>query len=154
MHSEEQRIYHRYEFELPVSFQGSTGEARGHLVNVSAGGCFVVSDSVPSTGKRLKLSVRAGATEEPVLLDVQVAWAGPESPGNRVDAGFGGFWLYAYSQCSAEHLERFLESVLGITKAATRSTTGDGGTPMHVYRFPVMYDGLQEHSFSEDLSGG
>ena len=153
MHSEEQRIYHRYEFELPVSFHGSTGEGQGRLVNVSAGGCYVVSDNVPSTGKRLKLTVSAGATEEPVLLDVQVAWAGSESPGNPADAGFGGFWLYAYSQCSAEHLERFLESVLGITKVATRSTTSDGGTPLHVYRFPVMYDGLQEHSFSEDLSG-
>jgi hypothetical protein len=154
MHSEEQRIYHRYEFELPVRFQGSQGEARGHLENVSAGGCYIVSDSVPTTGKRLKLTVNTDNTDEPVLLDVQVAWAVPENPVHSADAGFGGFWLYAYSQYSADHLERFLESVLGITKAATRSTTGDDGTPLHVYRFPVIYDGLQEHSFSEDLSGG
>ena len=67
---------------------------------------------------------------------------------------FGGFWLYAYSHSSADHLERFLESILGITKVATRTTSGDQGAPMHVYRFPVIYDGLQEHSFSEDLSDG
>ncbi len=152
MSSEEHRLFHRYDSSLRVQFMLDSQPMLGSLVNVSAGGCFVVASQAPAIGQRLKCSLQRGDDDVPVVFDIQVAWVKHDDvPVDQV--GFGGFWLYAYSKQSAEHLESVLGNVLGITKVSTRCPPPTSGrAKMHVYRFPVVYDGTEEHSFSEDWS--
>ena len=125
MSSEEHRLFHRYESSLGIQFMLQSQPMLGSLVNVSAGGCFVVAPEAPAIGQRLKCTLQTAEDDSAIVFDLQVAWVNDVGlPDDQT--GFGGFWLYAYSKRSSEHLESVLGDVLGITRVSTRPSSSSG----------------------------
>jgi len=71
----EGRKYTRFSVQLPVSCHGDNFFERGTILNVSAEGCAITSDIVPSAGVYLHVTMQLREQEEPVQIDLAaVRW--------------------------------------------------------------------------------
>jgi hypothetical protein len=61
--------------QLPVSFSGDQLSERGTILNVSAEGCAITSDTVADAAVYLQLTMQLREREEPVQVDLAaVRW--------------------------------------------------------------------------------
>jgi hypothetical protein len=71
----EGRKHTRFAVQLPVSFSGDQLSERGTILNVSAEGCAITSDTVASAAVYLQLTMQLREREEPVQVDLAaVRW--------------------------------------------------------------------------------
>jgi len=72
----EGRKYTRFAVQLPVSFSGDQLSHGGTILNLSAEGCAITSDTVPDVAVYLKLTMELREREQPVQVDLAaVRWA-------------------------------------------------------------------------------
>ena len=72
----EGRKHTRFAVQLPVSFSGDQLSERGTILNVSAEGCAIMSDTVAGVAVYLQLTMQLRDREEPVRVDLAaVRWA-------------------------------------------------------------------------------
>ena len=71
----EGRKHTRFAVQLPVSFSGDSFSEEGTILNVSAEGSAITSDTVPGAGAYLQLTMYLREREEPVPIDLAaVRW--------------------------------------------------------------------------------
>ena len=71
----EGRKHTRFAVQLPVSFSGDSFSEEGTILNVSAEGSAITSDTVPGAGAYLQLTMYLREREEPVQIDLAaVRW--------------------------------------------------------------------------------
>jgi PilZ domain len=71
----EERKSTRFAVQLPVSFSGDQLSERGTILNVSAEGCAITSDTVAGAAVYLQLTMQLREREEPVQVDLAaVRW--------------------------------------------------------------------------------
>ena len=71
----EGRKHTRFAVQLPVSFSGDQLSDGGTILNVSAEGCAITSDTVPGAGVYLQLTMHLREREEPIQIDLAaVRW--------------------------------------------------------------------------------
>jgi hypothetical protein len=139
---DEKRLFHRYPTALWAAFRVGGEAFRGQLINVSAGGGFLVTDVLPSCGARMQIAVRTGENLPSIWLDLRVVWSRDQLTEPDDQFGFAGYWLHASSKYGEERLREFLSEVLGVTQPIIRPMTPPaGGDTVHVYRFPDTYEG-------------
>ena len=72
----EGRKHTRFAVQLPVLFSGDQLSDGGTILNVSAEGCAITSDTVVGVGVYLQLTMQLREREEPILVDLAaVRWA-------------------------------------------------------------------------------
>ena len=71
----EGRKHTRFAVQLPVSFSGDQISDGGTILNVSAEGCAITSDTVPGVAVYLQMTMQLREREEPVQVDLAaVRW--------------------------------------------------------------------------------
>lgn len=71
----EGRKHTRFAVQLPVSFTGDQLSDAGTILNLSAEGCAITSDTVAGAAVYLRLAMQLRAREEPVQVDLAaVRW--------------------------------------------------------------------------------
>ena len=71
----EGRKHTRFAVQLPVSFSGDQLSDRGTILNVSAEGCAITSDTVAGAAVYLEMAMQLWEREEPVQVDLAaVRW--------------------------------------------------------------------------------
>ena len=71
----EGRKHTRFAVQLPVSFSGDQLSDGGTILNVSAEGCAITTDTVPGAGVYLQLTMHLREREEPIQIDLAaVRW--------------------------------------------------------------------------------
>ena len=71
----EGRKHPRFAVQLPVSFRGDQLSHGGTILNVSAEGCAITSDTIVGTAVYLQLTMQLREQEEPVQVDLAaVRW--------------------------------------------------------------------------------
>ena len=71
----EGRKHTRFAVQLPVSFSGDQLSEKGTILNVSAEGCAIMSDTVAGAAVYLQLAMQLREREEPVRVDLAaVRW--------------------------------------------------------------------------------
>ena len=141
---DDQRLFHRYPSSLRIAFRVGGKSYRGRLTDVSAGGGFIRSDRVVAPGTRIQMAAQLERGQPSIWLDLRVTWT-RESAAKKTKSGFGGYWLYASSRHGEDNLREFLSTVLGITKPVVRPMSApSGGETVFVYRFPDIYDRIDE----------
>lgn len=71
----EGRKHTRFAVQLPVSFSGDQFSDEGTILNVSAEGCAITSDTIVGTAVYLQLTMQLREQEEPVQVDLAaVRW--------------------------------------------------------------------------------
>lgn len=71
----EGRKHTRYAVQLPVSFSGDQISNRGTILNLSAEGCAIMSDTVAGAAVYLQLNMQLREREEPVQIELAaVRW--------------------------------------------------------------------------------
>jgi hypothetical protein len=71
----EGRKHTRFAVQLPVSFSEGQISERGTILNLSAEGCAIMSDTVTSVAAYLQLTMQLREREEPVYVDLAaVRW--------------------------------------------------------------------------------
>ena len=72
----EGRKHIRFAVQLPVSFNGDQLSDGGTILNLSAEGCAITSESVASAKAYLQLTIQLREQEEPVQVDLAaVRWS-------------------------------------------------------------------------------
>ncbi|MCI0428480.1 MAG: PilZ domain-containing protein [Nitrospiraceae bacterium] len=70
------RKHTRFAVQLPVSFRGDQLSQGGTILNVSAEGCAITSDTVVGAAVYLQLTMQLQEQEEPVQVDLAaVRWS-------------------------------------------------------------------------------
>jgi c-di-GMP-binding flagellar brake protein YcgR len=71
----EGRKHTRFAVQLPVSFRGDQLSDRGTILNLSAEGCAITSETVAGVAVYLQLTMQLREREEPVQIDLAaVRW--------------------------------------------------------------------------------
>ena len=71
----EGRKHTRFAVQLPVSFSEGQLSEKGTILNLSAEGCAITSDTVASVAAYLQLTMQLREREEPVYVDLAaVRW--------------------------------------------------------------------------------
>ena len=71
----EGRKHTRFAVQLPVSFSGEQISDGGTILNVSAEGCAITSDTVAGVAVYLQMTMQLSEREEPVQVDLAaVRW--------------------------------------------------------------------------------
>jgi hypothetical protein len=71
----EGRKHTRFAVQLPVSFSGDQLSDRGTILNLSAEGCAITSETVAGAAVYLQLTMQLREREEPVQIDLAaVRW--------------------------------------------------------------------------------
>jgi len=71
----EGRKHTRFAVQLPASFSGDQVSDEGTILNVSAEGCAIISDTVVDIAVYLQLTMQLREREEPVQVDLAaVRW--------------------------------------------------------------------------------
>ncbi len=71
----EGRKHTRFAVQLPVSFRGDQLSDRGTILNLSAEGCAIMSETVAGVAVYLQLTMQLREREEPVQIDLAaVRW--------------------------------------------------------------------------------
>ena len=74
----EGRKHTRFAVQLPVSFRGDQLSHGGTILNVSAEGCSITSETVAGASVYLQLTMQLREREEPVEVDLAaVRWSSP-----------------------------------------------------------------------------
>ena len=74
----EGRKHTRFAVQLPVSFRGDQLSHGGTILNVSAEGCSITSETVAGVAAYLQLTMQLREREEPVEVDLAaVRWSSP-----------------------------------------------------------------------------
>ncbi len=95
----------RFAVQLPVSFNGDRlpGEGEGTILNLSADGCAITSETVAGTTAYLQLSMQLREREEPVHVDLAaVRWS--------TAARFGVEFIRVRPE-EGERLKRFVKAL-------------------------------------------
>lgn len=72
----EGRKHTRFAVQLPVLFSGDQLSDKGTILNVSAEGCALTSDTIVGTAVYLQLTMHLREQEEPVQVDLAaVRWS-------------------------------------------------------------------------------
>ena len=72
----EGRKHTRFAVQLPVSFSGDQLSGEGTILNLSAEGCAITSETVSSAAVYLHLKMHLREREEPVQIDLAaVRWS-------------------------------------------------------------------------------
>ena len=72
----EGRKHTRFAVQLPVSFSGDQISDGGTILNVSAEGCAITSDTVAGVAVYLQMTMQLREREEPVQVDLAtVRWS-------------------------------------------------------------------------------
>ena len=72
----EGRKHTRFAVQLPVSFRGDQLSRRGTILNLSAEGCAITSETVAGAAAYLQLTMQLREREEPVQVDLAaVRWS-------------------------------------------------------------------------------
>ena len=72
----EGRKHTRFAVQLPVSFSGDQLSDEGTILNLSAEGCAITSDTVVGAAVYLQLTMQLREREEPVQVDLAaVRWS-------------------------------------------------------------------------------
>ena len=72
----EGRKHTRFAVQLPVSFSGDQLSHGGTILNLSAEGCAITSETVSGTAVYLQLTMQLREREEPVQVDLAaVRWS-------------------------------------------------------------------------------
>src|SRR4029077_18418766 len=72
----EGRKHTRYAVQLPVSFSGSQVSDGGTILNLSAEGCAIMSDTVVGDAGYLQMKMQLREREEPVQIELAaVRWS-------------------------------------------------------------------------------
>jgi hypothetical protein len=70
------RKHIRFGVQLPVSFNGERLSNQGTILNLSAEGCAITSDTVASAAVYLQLKMQLREREEPIQVDLAaVRWS-------------------------------------------------------------------------------
>ena len=70
------RKHTRFAVQLPVSFRGDQLSYGGTILNLSAEGCAITSETVADTAVYLQLTMQLREREEPVQVDLAaVRWS-------------------------------------------------------------------------------
>jgi hypothetical protein len=70
------RKHIRFGVQLPVSFNGEQLSDQGTILNLSAEGCAITSDTVASAAVYLQLKMQLREREEPIQVDLAaVRWS-------------------------------------------------------------------------------
>ena len=71
----EGRKHTRFAVQLPVSFSGDQLSDRGTILNLSAEGCAITSETVAGVAVYLQMTMQLREREEPVQIDLAaVRW--------------------------------------------------------------------------------
>ncbi|MDP1949081.1 MAG: PilZ domain-containing protein [Nitrospirota bacterium] len=71
----EGRKHTRFAVQLPVSFNGDQLSDGGTILNLSAEGCAITSETIVSAEAYLQLTMQLREREEPILVDLAaVRW--------------------------------------------------------------------------------
>lgn len=71
-----ERKYTRFAVQLPVSFRGDQLSDGGTILNLSAEGCAITSDTVARAAVYLQLKMQLREREEPIQVDLAaVRWS-------------------------------------------------------------------------------
>ena len=71
----EERKHTRFAVQLPVSFSGDQLSDRGTILNLSAEGCAITSDTVAGVAVYLQLTMQLRDRDEPIQVDLAaVRW--------------------------------------------------------------------------------
>jgi len=71
----EGRKHTRFAVQLPVSFSGDQLSDEGTILNVSAEGCAITSETIAGTGVYLQLTMQFWEREKPIHIDLAaVRW--------------------------------------------------------------------------------
>ena len=74
----EGRKHTRFAVQLPVSFRGDQLSHGGTILNLSAEGCAITSETVAGIAVYLQLTMQLREQEEPVQIDLAaVRWSSP-----------------------------------------------------------------------------
>ncbi len=103
----ERRKLKRTITRVPASFEAGTLRGKGHVKNVSKGGLFLRSETLPPSGSQVRVLFHSGEGRK-VEVNGIVAWSTNDLPG-ETDArpGFG----IRFHELSDEYLE-FYEQIL------------------------------------------
>ena len=103
----EGRKHTRFAVQLPVSFRGDQFSHGGTILNVSAEGCAITSETVADAAAYLQLTMQLREREEPVQVDLAaVRW----SSATR----FGVAFIKIRSE-ERERLKRFVKALESTT---------------------------------------
>ncbi|MBI2892213.1 MAG: PilZ domain-containing protein [Deltaproteobacteria bacterium] len=75
--SEEMRIHHRLELQMPVSWVHEGVEQHGTTRNLSVGGMFIDTDHAPPFHSIIRLRFRIPALRQDTSVDAHVRWVEP-----------------------------------------------------------------------------
>jgi hypothetical protein len=99
----EGRKHTRYAVQLPVSFSGDQVSDGGTIVNLSAEGCAIMSDTVVGDAVYVQLKMELLEREEPVHIELAVVrWSS--------DKRFGVEFIKIRSQ-EGERLKNFVKAL-------------------------------------------
>lgn len=101
----EARKQARFAVQLPVSFNGDllSGESEGTILNLSADGCAITSETVAGTAAYLQLTMQLREREKPVHVDLAaVRWS--------TAAGFGVEFIKVRPE-EGERLKKFVKAL-------------------------------------------
>jgi len=103
----EGRKHTRFAVQLPVSFSGDQLSERGTILNVSAEGCAITSDTVAAASVYLQLTMQLREREEPVQVDLAaVRW---------VSATMFGVEFIRIRPDEGERLKKFVKTLESTT---------------------------------------
>jgi c-di-GMP-binding flagellar brake protein YcgR len=103
----EGRKHTRFAVQLPVSFRGDQLSDGGTILNVSAEGCAITSDTVAGAAVYLQLTMQLREREEPVQVDLAaVRW---------VSATRFGVEFIKIRPEESERLEKFVKTLESMT---------------------------------------
>ncbi|MDN5942248.1 MAG: PilZ domain-containing protein [Nitrospira sp.] len=103
----EGRKHTRFAVQLPVSFSGDQLSDRGTILNVSAEGCAITSDTVADAAVYLKMAMQLREREEPVQVDLAaVRW---------VSATRFGVEFIKIRPAEGERLKKFVKALESTT---------------------------------------
>ena len=72
----EQRKQLRFAVQLPVSFSGENFSGQGTIVDISAEGCGMISDTSPAVPSYITLNIHLNSDDSPVSVELAaVRWS-------------------------------------------------------------------------------
>jgi PilZ domain len=103
----EGRKHTRFAVQLPVSFSGDQFSGEGVILNVSAEGCAIMSDTVGGAGVYLQLTMQLREGDEPIQIDLAaVRW---------VSASRFGVEFIKIRPNEGERLKKFIKALESTT---------------------------------------
>jgi len=101
---EDRRQYQRMERKLPITFSGEGLAGDGTLLNISMGGCSLVTGTVLATGKVVRLVLQISGELPPVIIDAVLV--------RNTRKGGAGVEFIQWQDSERERLQLFVRGLL------------------------------------------